>query len=110
MLLSLSQDLNITYVCPQSFIIMTLIPYEIEFRSFDLYSRIRLNIDTGRCRHKEERCVEDSHDDNKDHVMKDECKKVWNEIKNCQDLTKGIIMIVFTFLSEKLYDIEMMLR
>ena len=47
---------------------MTLVPYEIEFGSFDLYFRIRLNIDTGRCRHKEERCVEDSHDDNKDHV------------------------------------------
>ena len=55
-------------------------------------------------------CNRPFNDDNKDHVMKDECKKVWNEIKNCQDLTKGIIMIVFTFLSEKLYDIEMMLR
>jgi len=33
-------------------------------------------------------CNRHFNDDKKDHVMKDECKKVWNEIKNCQDLTK----------------------
>ena len=55
-------------------------------------------------------CSDHLNDDKKNHVMKQandqkliqmgSCKKHWNAIRTCQKLTKGIILIFLTFLSE----------